>query len=384
MSFLSFYHILSGLFSVSYIYIIARYIGGWKSLLDWEIPSSFQPSTKVSVLIPARNEEARILDCLQSVCNQHYPESLFEIILLDDHSTDETVAIALALDYPNLKVISLSDFLNENEVQSFKKKAIEIGIQQSVGNLIVTTDADCIVDENWLNYLVSYYENHKVKFIAAPVNFHLEKNLFEKFQSLDFLGMMCITGAGINKRFMNMCNGANLAYEKKVFYEVSGFSGIDNMASGDDMMLMQKVAARFPDQIGFVKNINARTLTNPQPTLAGFIQQRIRWASKSSSYREWKVTFILAMVFFFCNSIVFGFILIPFFGWAMGSAVLIQVLIKALMDYFFLKEISTFFQRKDLMDTFIPSFFMHIFYIVGIGWLANLKKEYYWKGRKVR
>ncbi len=150
-----------------------------------------------------------------------------------------------------------------------------------------------------------------------------EKSLFEKFQSLDFIGMMGVTGAGIHGRFMNMCNGANLAYEKKAFYEVDGFNGIDKIASGDDMLLLQKMANRFPNQICFLKNKNATVLTHAKSDLKSFFQQRIRWASKSSSYQEFQITFILALVFFFCVSTVFNFFLLPFFFGKIGLKIFI-------------------------------------------------------------
>lgn len=358
---------------------------GWRSLPIWEIPPDFLPHTKVSILIPARNEAANIQKCIQSVLSQNYPLNLFEIILIDDHSEDDTVKLVKDLSSQNIQILYLKDFIeNRASLKAFKKKAIEIGIQNSSGELIVTTDADCIVPKNWLNYLVSFYEKKEVKFIAAPVNFHDEHSLFEKFQSLDFLGMMCVTGAGIHRRFMNMCNGANLAYEKKAFYEVNGFEGIDKIASGDDMLLMQKMSKRFPDQIGFLKNKNATTLTKAVPDLRSFISQRIRWGSKSGNYQEFQIIAILGFVFLFCVNILLNFLLLLFFFTDLTWIFLFQLSIKTVIDFFFLKSISDFFERKDLMKVFFLSQIMHIIYIAVIGFLSNFKKEYHWKGRKVQ
>jgi len=195
---------------------------------------------------------------------------------------------------------------------------------------------------------------------------------------------MGVTGGGIHGRFMNMCNGANLAYEKKAFYEVDGFNGIDNIASGDDMLLMQKMAKRFPNQIGFLKNKNATVLTTAKPDLKSFSQQRIRWASKSSSYQEFQITFILALVFFFCVSIVLNFFLLPFFFEKLIWVFLIQILVKTIVDFFYLSHLANFFGRKDLMKIFFPAQVFHIIYIFVIGWLGNLVKEYNWKGRRVK
>ncbi len=369
-----------------------RYIEGWNVIPQWNVPSSFFPKTKVSILIPARNESANIQQCIQSILNQKFPSQLFEIIVIDDHSTDDTAEIVEAFEQPNVRVLFLKNHVKDRaQLLSFKKKAIEVAVAQSSGKLIVTTDADCIVPPDWLNLIVSFYENSErqnegkpYKFIAAPVNFYDEKSLFEKCQSLDFIGMMGVTGAGIHRQFMNMCNGANLAYEKKAFCEVDGFEGIDAIASGDDMLLMQKMAKRFPDQIAFLKNQKATVLTKAIGDLKPFTQQRIRWASKSGSYQEFQILIILAIVFFFCVSIVLNFFLLFLFFEKIGWVFLFQILIKTIIDYFFLNQMSGFFKRKDLMKIFLPAQIFHISYIAVIGFLGNVKKEYRWKGRKVK
>lgn len=361
-----------------------RYLLGWRSILIWEIPQTFSPHTKVTILIPARNEADNIIACLQSILAQEYPSHLFEIIVVDDHSEDDTVTKIQQLQQNNIRILALKDFIeNRDQLQSFKKKAIEIGVKKSFGKLIVSTDADCVVPKNWLNYIVSFYEKKQYKFIAAPVNFFDEKSLFEKFQSLDFLGMMGVTGAGIQGRFMNMCNGANMAYEKQAFYEVDGFNGIDDIASGDDMLLLQKMVKRFPNQIAFLKNKNATVLTRGKPDLKSFSQQRIRWGSKSGNHQEFQMLLTLVFVFFFCVSIVVNFFLLPFFFTELGWVFLVQLIVKTIIDFFYLNHMTNFFQRKDLMKIFFPAQLFHIIYIFVIGLLVNLVKEYRWKGRKV-
>lgn len=372
--------------SIAYIFIISNYIKGWRSLKEWEIPIDFLPKTKATVIVPARNEEENILNCLNSILKINYPKKLLEIIIVDDHSTDNTFQTVHKFSKINtqFKIIKLADFINNKNTSSFKKQAIETAINQATGELIATTDADCIVPTNWLQLIVSFYEINKLKFIAAPVNFHNENSTFEKFQSLDFLGMMGVTGAGIQLKWMNMCNGANLAYPKKAFYEVNGFKDIDHIASGDDMLLMQKIAAKFPNKIGFLKNKNAIIKTTAKPTLKSFISQRLRWATKSASYQEWKITLILAIVFFYCCSILFSFLLIPFFGWPCILLFIFLFLIKSICDYFFLGEMAKYFNRKDLMKKYWPSQIMHISYIVFIGFMGNIKKKYTWKDRRVK
>lgn len=370
--------------TVIYALIIATYRKGWRLLPQFKPPTNHTISTKITVIVPARNEEDNILECLNSILKQTIDKDLFEIIVIDDHSTDSTSDLIKGLKNERVKLLSLADYISEKETQSFKKKAIEIAMQQATGDLIVTTDADCIVTENWLELIATFYETKDVKFIAAPVLFHREKNTLQRFQVLDFFGMMCVTGAGIHTGLMNMCNGANLAYEKKAFYAVNGFEGINHLASGDDMLLMQKIANKYPKKIGFLKNQKAIVRTEAKETLDGFISQRIRWATKSTSYQEWQVTAILAMVFFCCCSTVFTFFLIPFFGMLAFQLFLFQFIVKSIVDFIYLNMMAKWFKKPKAMRGFLVSEILHILYIVSVGTAGNFLKEYEWKGRKVK
>ena len=223
---------------VLYSFLILYYRAGWQELKPFS-QTGQGSSIKISVIIPARNEEENIGKLLSSLEKQTYPKHLFEVIVVDDHSTDNTATVVN--NYSFAKLIKL-EFDNIN---SYKKKAIETGIAAASGELIVTTDADCIVQENWLKTIAAFKEKTNAVFIAAPVVMECNSTLLQTFQALDFLVLQGITAASVQKRIHNMCNGANLAYEKKVFFEVNGFAGIDHIASGDDMLLMQKIAQRF-------------------------------------------------------------------------------------------------------------------------------------------
>ena len=321
---------------------MTHYRRAWRALPIWEIPTDFQPKTKVSILIPARDEAENIAACLQSIGAQNYPAVLFEVIVLDDHSTDRTPEIVQSFASKNVRLIALADYIQPDETQSFKKKALDIGIEKANGTLIVTTDADCVVQENWLNLLVSFYERNSYRFIAAPVNFYKERNALERFQSLDFLGMMGISGAGVESSWMRMCNGANLAYEKSMFQEVDGFEGITDLASGDDMLLMQKIAQRDSSAIGYLKNPEVTTFTYAKPTLASFFQQRLRWATKSSSYPERWMTVALAAVFLFCANLLVSLLLAIFWSKTLIWIFLISAIGKAIVDYLLLSDMTDF------------------------------------------
>ncbi|MEO5782031.1 MAG: glycosyltransferase, partial [Ginsengibacter sp.] len=284
--------IITILLFLIYACLIIYYRQSWLAIpidngqLAWDK----QFSIFISVIIPARNEEENIQACLDSITNQGYPKNLFEVIVVDDFSTDRTVEIVNSFANKNVSLLSLKDFAKEGELNSYKKKAIEIAISKANGELIITTDADCIVQNKWLETIARFYEKYNPAFIAAPVAYHGETNFLKIFQSLDFMMLQGITGASVYKKFHSMCNGANLAYEKKVFLEVDGFAGIDNIASGDDMLLMHKIFNRYPDKVLFLKSRDAIVQTKPAGTLQEFLNQRIRWASKADKYTDKKIT----------------------------------------------------------------------------------------------
>ena len=226
-----------------YILLILYYWKSWLRIPVYKIipPAAGQKSkSKISVIIPARNEEENITACLDSVCSQSYPKELYEVLVVDDHSTDNTAAIIKNYSGQNVKLISLKDFVSDT-LNSYKKKAIEIAIRQSSGELIVTTDADCIVPKNWLQTIAAFYEEQQPEFIAAPVSINCGFRFIEMFQALDFATLQGITGASVYKKMHSMCNGANFAYEKNAFHEVDGFKGIDIIRDISLIELMEKM-----------------------------------------------------------------------------------------------------------------------------------------------
>jgi cellulose synthase/poly-beta-1,6-N-acetylglucosamine synthase-like glycosyltransferase len=344
----------------------------------------YHPCTLISVLIPVRDEEETILPCIQSILAGHYPKDLFEIIVIDDHSTDRTPQYIRDLKHPQVHLVELKNHVQPIENQPFKKKAIEAAIGQAKGDLIVTTDGDCVVQPQWLTLIAAFYETKGKRFIAAPVNFYQEASFFERFQSLDYIGMMGVTGAGVQGNLNHICNGANLAYEKKLFHEVGGFKGIDHVASGDDVLLMQKVVRFYPHAVGFLKNYNATVFTKAKPNVREFYNQRMRWATKSSSYTEFSTILQLIAVFALCVGFFTSFSLAIFYDIKYVVFPCIFLFVKILFDYIFLGIMTRFFKRTDLMKDFLLSQLCHIVYIVVIGFWSNVRKTYVWKGRVVK
>jgi poly-beta-1,6-N-acetyl-D-glucosamine synthase len=360
---------------MSYAILILYYRAGWMQVTPFEEPTSM-PTVKISVVVAARNEEENIGALLGSIQSQTYSPENFEVIVVDDHSTDNTATIVKL--YPFAKLVQLQF----DNINSYKKKAIETGVAAATGDLIVTTDADCEVPKDWLKTIAAFKEKSKALFIAAPVSMSCNSSLLQIFQALDFLVLQGITAASVQKKIHNMCNGANLAYERKIFQEVNGFAGIDHIASGDDMLLMQKIAERHPGRIVYLLSKDAIVITHAEKTWKNFFYQRIRWASKATTYNDIKIFSALFLVYFFNCSLlaltITAFWLPVLWLWLAGV-----LFAKILVESYFLNPVAKFYSQEKLMTLF-PFFQpLHIIYTVIAGFLGVFG-DFHWKGRRVK
>jgi len=375
---------ISVIFCIAYCVLIIIYYLAWKSIPEFVVPK-MEDRTQVSVIIPARNEASNIINCLTSLKNQTYSKGRYEVILVDDHSTDNTWDLMQR--FPNEEMryrkIKLSDHMADSvQTIAFKKKAIQTGIEQAAGELIITSDADCTFEKNWLETMVGFYQTTQAQFIAAPVKITGKYNLLTLFQTLDFLTMQGITAGSVFKKFHSMCNGANLAYEKKIFFEVGGFRGIDHIPSGDDMMLMHKIFVIHPDGVLFLKNKQAIVSTHAEKDWSAFFNQRIRWASKADLYDEKGIFWILLLVYFF-NLLFLVLAVASFWNYRYLIILLSLLIAKTLIEFPFVASVASFFDQQGMMFYFPFLQPLHIMYIIFSGWMGKFG-TYQWKSRKVK
>ena len=337
---------------------------------------------RVSIIIPARNEEKNISACIRSLLEQTYPMSLVDIIVVNDHSVDKTAAMVNSFSANNLRLINLADHLDPGPINSYKKKSLELGISYSSSDWILCTDADCILPSRWIESVIRFSAASNSVFIAAPVLIPGRGSLLSIFQSLDFACLQGITGAVVFKKIHCMCNGANLAYDRKIFKEIGGFNGIDKLASGDDMLLMQKFYDHYPDRISFLKSREALVTTEAAASWADFLKQRIRWASKARGYKDRILSWNL--LFVFLVNLLLGIFFIACFWnpyWLLG--LLFLLVLKTVLEFPFARTLAGFFGLTHMLKYFFFLQPFHIFYTIIAGLLGNFP-GYEWKGRKVR
>lgn len=369
-------NILFWILTIGYVYFLLDFKNGWDRLPIYKSSNS-TPSTHVTIVIAARNEENNIGKTLDAILNQNYPKNLMEVIVINDHSEDNTAKIVEQY-FP---FITLINFLDPTTINSYKKSAIAQAIKNAKGEVIITTDADCVMKVDWLRTMVDYYEQNSFKMISGPVVYHHETTLFERLQSLEFLFLIGMGASRIGNKRPITCNGANLLYDKATFNEVGGFAGIDNKASGDDELLLHKVAKRYPNGIGFLKSIDAIVYTIPVPTLLGFIAQRKRWASKSTSYKDKRIIFLGVWMWLFNLSLLLSFIITLLYG-NFQSLLLAQIGLKIAAELYFYTQLAMFANRTKLLILTPLLSVLHVFYLIFIGIAGNIGK-YEWKGRTV-
>ena len=391
---------------------------GWVSIPT--ACATVQPTVPISVVIPVRNEAQNLPHLLADLARQSYPH--FDVIVADDSSTDDTVAVvrrmADGLPY-TLTLLPLPD----ERTGAPKKRAIAQSIDIARGELILTTDGDCRVGPDWILSFASFYEEYHPKMMTGPVTFTSTKDnisanvavqgnqstemsslraVFSQLQTIEFASLIGSGAATLALGTPTMCNGANLCYEKRVFEEVNGFAGIDHVASGDDELLMHKIAKRYPSGehpfgehpfgehpfgehpfgVRFLKSPAAIVETAPHSTWGAFYNQRKRWASKWRAYDSWQPS-ALAVFVFLSNIAPVLAVLGGITGAISGPMVVLIISLKTAPEFLFLRTILTFLQKGRAVRWIPITQLVYPFYVVFFG-LAAQKKGFTWKGRNLQ
>lgn len=365
--------------AVVYAFFILQLIFGFNKIKSFEV-SNLTPKTAFTIVVPFRNEEKNLSQLLQSFSQLNYPVELIQIIMVDDFSKDNSTRI-----YNQWRMVhEVADTtLLENLPlsNSPKKDALTRAIPIAKHDWIITTDADCIVNPNWLVTLDNYIQKNNPNMIVGAVVYKAKNNWFHHFQQLDLMSLQGTTigSFGIGKPFM--CNGANFAYTKNFFTEIGGFGGIIDKASGDDVLLLQKAIRVNKEKVHYIKNTDVIVKTKPENSLVKLFMQRVRWASKTSSYSSSYAKSLAVIVLIMNLSLTIAFLLslvpYPFLNW---KVLLITFLIKYVVDYILLYKSNSYLRNGKFFVPIASSILYPVFSsLVGV---YSLFGNFYWKGRK--
>jgi biofilm PGA synthesis N-glycosyltransferase PgaC len=361
---------------ISYFTLLLVFQTGW----DKAIAAPLQKTDtlkSLSVIIPVRNEEATICTLLKEVIEQNYLKDHYEIIIVDDHSDDNTLQVIeeTLQHHPFLKITITQSSL------SGKKAALTQGISLAKGDIIVTTDADCHVKPDWLSSINQVFANTNCKMVAGPVAIDAVNTIFSKMQAIEFASVIGVSTSMMAYRKPIMCNGANLAFCKNVFDEVKGYEGNSHIASGDDEFLMRKILKAYPKGVVFNSNPASIVRTSGQPTLKSFLHQRIRWAGKWKHNSSWlsKVMALYIIVFLL---VVIAIPVMFLTGKIDYEITLLLILGKAFLEWQFISRVTDWLGVRWHWLSFILLQLVYSFYAVGVGIISNFMKAE-WKGRPV-
>jgi glycosyltransferase involved in cell wall biosynthesis len=328
---------------------------------------------KVSIIIPVRNEAQHILPCLQSLEEQLFNKIHFEVLIVNDHSTDHSLEIIntfIENSYMDIQLFSLVE-------KSTKKEALKLGVNKAKYSIIATTDADCILPKNWLSS-ISHQMHHDADMLLGPIVFKAHHGLLAVFQTLDMFALQGVKfGAlGFKKPILN--NAANLVYSKEAFNTVDGFDDFET-PSGDDIFLLEKFNAAHKKIKGLLSK-DFVVETEPEKTFKDFFNQRLRWSSKAKYYSNKNLLFFSALILlqnFSLFFIYFALLLVENYKLSFG----ILLFAKWFIDFILLYLVADFFDRRRVLLYIIPVQIIYPIYILTI-WMASLTMKFEWKERK--
>lgn len=362
---------------VIYVVFIVQLILGFNKVKYFKT-TDLTPKTAFTIVVPFRNEAKNLPILLESFSKLNYPITLIQIVMVDDFSKDHSTKIynQWRMTHETVDTTLLENMLLSN---SPKKDALTRAIPIAKHDWIVTTDADCIVDKNWLLTLDSYIQTNHPEMIVGAVMYQVKNNWFHHFQQLDLMSLQGTTigSFGMGKPFM--CNGANFAYTKKFFNEIGGFGGINDKASGDDVLLLQKAVNSNLEKVHYLKNNEVIVKTKPENDLCKLFMQRVRWAGKTTGYNSSYAKMLAVIVLLMNVSLVCGlwFVVCGCFDWKILLSVF---LIKYVVDYILLFK-SNWYLRKGKFFVPIASSIIYPFFSSLVG-IYSLFGSFKWKGRR--
>jgi cellulose synthase/poly-beta-1,6-N-acetylglucosamine synthase-like glycosyltransferase len=360
------------LLGITFVYVLAIscFIYGFAKINTFEY-TDLQPKTSFTIIVPFRNEAENLPVLLESLSRLNYPANLFEVILVDDASNFRLQI----LDF-RFQILLIDNIRSSN---SPKKDAITTAMQHVKNNWVITTDADCVVPVNWLLSLDNFTQLNPVSMVAGAVTYNCQNSFLHHFQQLDLASLQGATigSFGIKKGFM--CNGANFAYTKSFFQELNGFDGNNSIASGDDVFLLQKALIQYPEKAAYLKSKDFIVTTKPVNDWKSLFYQRVRWASKTSSYQIAFGKRLGVLVVMMNLSLVYAFVLFLFgdFPWFYIGLLFI---IKFGIDAFLIQQTNSFLTQNKIRYLLLSSLW-YPFFSTAVA-LYSLFGKYEWKGRR--
>lgn len=338
-------------------------------------------SPKVSVIVAVRNEETNIATLLEHLLNQSYPKEQYEIIIVDDGSTDDTSDIikSIAKNEGRIKYLKVDDI---PAGWAPKKWALSQGVKMSSGEILLFTDADCTMGTSWITQIINCFADRQIGMVAAPSPFQNGNSMWNRMLLLDSIGQDALTAGGLSRNLPLTISGRNLAVRRTVFDSVKGYEGIQSFISGDDDLMMHKIV-HHGFKLHFCLLSEAEVKSPPPSNFKAFVQQRLRFASKGKSYFNLPFVshhfrWILILIYLTNLGVVLGQVITLF---SSNQTWLLPWFLKIAGDGILIYKYTSTLKRPFDIPAFLLTEIWHSLYVVVLGILGSFLPVS-WKGRK--
>lgn len=367
--------ILTLIFSLFYVWIIIAFTIGLKRVLN-QNGNGKDKSLSISVIVAFRDEESNLPTLLESVLNQSITRDRFELILVNDHSSDESSSIveSYCKKYNNIRLLNLP------HDRCGKKAALALGVDFSIYPVVAITDADCRPSQFWLETISNQVNKGSVLMIGLVIMSPIDTFL-QKIQSLEYSSLMATAAGSLGIDHPVIASSANLAFRNDIL-NVSEIMLNPEISSGDDMFLLHHVKETNVDKIGFLNTKGSIVYTSTANSLRDTLGQRKRWASKSIHYKDLATISVGVVVLLFNLLLVFLLISSIFHFEVLYYFVLLLV-IKSLVDFLLLSPYLRYTGQEKLMKVFLPLQLVYPFYL-GYSFFAGVFIKGNWKGKKIK
>jgi len=373
--------LLGLILTVTYLILISCFYYGFDKVEEFRI-QDHSPKHRFSIIIPFRDEATNLPPLLESLVALDYPSALFELLWINDDSTDASVELIQTFIATHNLNDSWKVYDNTRTSKSPKKDAIRLGVNHSKYDYILTTDADVVLPKYWLDCYDAYLQEHPKDLVVGPVKLNSVATFLDRYQAIDVLSLQGSTIGAFGLGMPFMCNAANMCYNKAVFLDLNPYQNNEQIASGDDVFLLEALLKQNPNQVGYLKSTQAMVSTKPVSSWAQLIHQRQRWASKSKSYRILSGKLVGVLVLLANLWVLLLPVLVMLNELNLKSALLF-FLVKFSIDFLLVFKTARYFDETETMLSFLPSSILYPIVSVYVVFLS-LIRPYSWKQRRYK
>ena len=354
-----------------YAYLTIRLTKSWQVLESSYIQSELE---NVSIIVALRNEGCHVESLIQNFAELNYPPEQLEIILVDDHSDDNTYEDLNRLKGKlkcKMSVYALDDS------KFGKKAAIRLGVENANHETLLFTHADCKLPSNWVQAMTSSKD-----LTVGPVKYEQKPGFFNELIRLDLINLVAIGGGLVQQGTPLLANGANLRIKRAVYQSITDGDIKLNIASGDDVFLIQAASVQ-QRTIDFKANVDAVVTTELPKSFKDLFQQRVRWAKKMKYTTMTKNISLMALLLAYLILLVLMIRIVLQFNVQLFQLYFVAYTIKYVLDLRYFKAILPVFKEQQLLRQLWWIEILHPLYVVGFA-IISLFAPVKWKNRLYR